>query len=220
MHRARILPRCLSIMLCCATLISCAPAAEDSATRPPRLIETVPPEPRATPLAETAQSAAFKRTDGASLVVGQQMVTIVPDLDLWAEPQGTKRVTERPRLYEGTVITILAVGPDAVEVRTHDDVTGWLRDAGAALSDDLAQQGERVRFAVRQRVQIVWANGIPLRAEPRSTATRLRADIEAGTQASVDEVRGDWLRVTLDDGATGWLRWYYDGRIYVDALGG
>lgn len=219
MHRARILQRCLSIMLCCVSLIGCAPDESPVAAESPRIIQTEPPEQRAT-LPETTQSAAFTSADGPALVVSQQMVTIIPDLDLWAEPQGTTRVAERPRLYEGTVITILAVEPNVVQVRTHDGVTGWLRDAAPALSDDLAEQGERVRFAVRQRVAVVWPNGIPLRAEPRSTATKLRPDVDAGTQATVDELRGDWLRVTLDDGATGWLRWYYDGRIYVDAIGG
>lgn len=219
MHRARILRRGLSILLSCASLIGCTEARPASTSQTPRIIQTAPPESLAMSEPATTQAAAMRLVGGAALVVGQQLVTVVPDVDLWAEPQGTRRVMERPRLYEGTVITVLTIEPDALEVRTHDDVTGWLRDAAPALSDDLVQPGERERFVLGQRVQVVWANGIPLRAEPRSTATRLRLDVAAGTPARVEELRGDWLRVTLDDGMTGWLRWYYDGRIYVDALG-
>lgn len=149
--------------------------------------------------------------------VGLQMVVVTRDLDLWTGLVSRERVVERPRLYEGALVTILRVKSDAVRVRTDDDVVGWLRDVQGALSADLAQQGERVRFAVRQRVQVVWSNGLPLRSAPRSDASKLNECLSAGTEAIVEEIRGDWLRVTLDDSTSGWVRWYYDDTIYIAA---
>ena len=62
------------------------------------------------------------------------------------------------------------------------------------------------------------AFGIPLRTEPRTTADKILAAISPnGQQATVQEVRGDWLRITLDNGAVaGWARWYYDGNYYIE----
>jgi hypothetical protein len=155
-----------------------------------------------------------------TLVAGQQAVTRPPlARDLWAAPTGDQRVADRPKLYGGAVVTILAVEANAVQIRTEENVEGWIREPAAkALTSHLEIHGERARFVPQVRVQIVWPNGIPLRSEPRPDAAKLLEQIKAGQQATLQELRGDWLRIVLDDGTTGWARWYYDGTVYIDVL--
>jgi serine/threonine protein kinase len=141
------------------------------------------------------------------------------ELDLWTAAAGGERVRERPKLYGGALVTVVAIEPAAVRVRTPEGVEGWIQTPAAeALTGDLAAPGPAERFGAGTRVAIVWANGIPLRQEPRSNATPLVEKLPAGQQGTVQEVLGDWLKVTLDDQTTGWARWYYDGRRYISIV--
>jgi serine/threonine protein kinase len=173
---------------------------------------TIPPSVSPTPVAPTS----------IPLVVGQQVLTKKPDARaLMTEPTGGKKVVDRPRLFGGALVTILAIQPAAVQVWTPEGVEGWIQQPAAdALTSDLTAIGEQAPFVVGARIQIVRANGIPLRQEPSPSAAKLVEQIKGGQQATVQEARGDWLRVTLDDGVTGWARWYYDGEHYMDAVAG
>ncbi|MFL5800540.1 MAG: SH3 domain-containing protein [Roseiflexaceae bacterium] len=155
-----------------------------------------------------------------TLSAGQPAVTRPPFArDLWAAPTGDQRVDERPKLYGGALLTILAVETDAVQVRTEDGVEGWIREpAVQALTSHLDVQGARKSFPPQARVRISLTNGIPLRAEPRSDAAKLLDKLELGRAATVQELRGDWLKILLDDGTSGWARWYYDGTQYISTI--
>jgi len=158
----------------------------------------------------------------STFTVGQKAAARPPNArDLWN--MGGGRVHERPKLYGGAVVTILAIEEGAVCVRTEEGVEGWIREQTAdALTHDLTVQGEQNRFSNGTCVQISLIearpdDGIPLHTEPRSTAdTVLPNDLAFREQAIVQEVRGDWLRITLDNGTVGWARWYYDGDYYID----
>jgi hypothetical protein len=136
--------------------------------------------------------------------------------NLWTEPVGGARVQERPKLYGGALVTVLELLPNAVRVRAEEGVEGWIHEpASSALIATTSPLGERANFVPGGRAAVTWANGIPLRAEPRSTSAKLIDSMPPDQQFTVEELRGDWLRVTLDDGTTGWARWYYDGVFYI-----
>src|SRR5258706_6629123 len=68
----------------------------------------------------------------ATLSPGQTAVTRPPFArDLWAAPTRDQRVDERPKLYGGALLTILAVDTHPVQVRTEDGVEGWILQPAA-----------------------------------------------------------------------------------------
>jgi serine/threonine protein kinase len=151
---------------------------------------------------------------------GQQTRT-TPDAahDLWTTPEDGEREHERPKLYGGALVTILTVELDAVKVRTEEGIEGWIRaPVEDALTSDLNITGEQTPFTPGATVRIVEQSGIPLRQEPRSDATVLRPQIRPGEQGQVQELLGDWLKISLEDGLEGWARWYYDGERYIESV--
>jgi hypothetical protein len=163
----------------------------------------------------------FSRPAPAGLAVGQTASTTPARAwDLWTKSVGGERVYERPRLYGGTLLTILAMTPRAVMVRTSDDVTGWIQaPAATALTANVITPGERSQFQGNTVVQVELRNGVPLRRGPRSTAPKLLDQLMFGQEAMLLGVRGDWARVAYVDDArrtqVGWARWYYDGARYL-----
>lgn len=168
------------------------------------------PAPPASPTSQTPRP----------LAVGQLAVTL-PDAsrELWTAADRGEHVVERPRLYGGARLKILALAAQAVQVRTEDAVEGWIHEpAERALTSDLAVQGEREGFAPGAQIQIIWPSGIPLRAAPRSDAQKVREALKVGQRGALQQLLGDWLQITLEDGASGWARWYYDGKRYAHIL--
>ena len=174
--------------------------------------------PAPTITAAPSDTVASTPQPAGGLMVGQSAAIKPPNVrDLWTAPEGGERVFDRPKLYSGALVTILSIKEGVVQVRTEDQVEGWIHaPAAEALTSDLTPQGVRARFGPRAYVQVVWPNGIPLRAEPRPDARKVREQVQTGKQGQLQQLLGDWLNVTLDDGTTGWLRWYYDDRLYVD----
>lgn len=128
---------------------------------------------------------------------------------------GGSRVTERPVLVAGSVVTILKVQAQAVQVRTSEGVTGWIQASAArALTTTAPTTGWLRPWTTTARVQV--ANGVPVREEPRSgAAVRTYGSVaRLGATFSVGMVRGDWMMVH-GSGSTGWVRWRYDGQMYV-----
>jgi SH3-like domain-containing protein len=149
-----------------------------------------------------------------------QIATTTPDRtwELWSDATGGARVVERPQLYGGAFVSILAVEPQAVQVRTPEGVTGWIHAAApAALSTRLAIGGEYARMLHTFQAQIAQGHAVPVRESPRSTANQRGDLLTPGQQVTVVSVRGDWLQVYSDAGP-GWVRWYYDGTQYVDIV--
>jgi hypothetical protein len=180
-----------------------APAAPTDAPSPAPEAPTAPPA--ATPIA-------------GGLQVGQVALTRTPATrELWSAAAGGARVNERPRLFGGAEVTILAIEPEAVQISTPEGVVGWLREpAEQALTADLSDIGVLARFTAGAEVRVVWANGIPVRADPQSSAAKLLEQLPAGQGGRVQQALGDWLEIQFENGSTGWVRWYYDGNIYVD----
>lgn len=163
----------------------------------------------------------FARPLSTVLAVGQPAITTSGRAwDLWTDAAGGTRVFERPRLYGGTFLTIIAMTPRAVMVRTSDDVTGWIQaPASTALITNVLTPGERGRFEGSSVVQVDIRGGIPIRQSPRSTAPKLLEQLAFGQQATLLGVRGDWAQILYVDDArraqTGWARWHYDGTRYL-----
>lgn len=170
---------------------------------------------------ELAPHLQFSRSASTTLAVGQPAITSPGRTwDLWTDVAGGTRAFERPRLYGGTLLTIIAMTPRAVMVRTSDDVTGWIRaSASSALITNVLTPGERGRFEGNSVVQVELRSGVPIRQSPRSTAPKLLEQLAFGQQALLLGVRGDWAQVMYVDDArraqTGWARWYYDGTRYL-----
>jgi hypothetical protein len=177
---------------------------------------TAAPSPEA-PTAPPTAPPASTPIDGG-LQVGQTALTRTPATrELWSAAVGGTRVNERPRLFGGAQVTILAIEPEAVQISTPERVVGWLREpAEQALTADLSEIGPLRRYAVGVEVRVVWANGIPVRAEPRSDADTLIERLAAGQGGRVQQALGDWLEIQFENGSTGWVRWYYDGKVYVN----
>jgi hypothetical protein len=184
---------------------------------------TAPPAPE-TPTTETIVASPSPGASPAltpiagSLQVGQTALTRTPATrELWSAATGGALVNERPRLFGGAQVTIEEILENAVRVRTPEGVVGWLHEpAEQALTADLSDIGALQRFAAGAAVHVIWTNGIPVRAEPRSSAAKLLEQLPAGQGGSVRQALGDWLELQFDNGSTGWVRWYYDGNIYVD----
>jgi Protein kinase domain/Putative peptidoglycan binding domain len=195
-----------------ATLIGAAATAPPA----PEVATATPNAP--SPGAPTAPPAATQGTGG--LQVGQTVLTRTPATrGLWATAAGGARMNERPRLFGGAEVTIVAIEPGAVQVRTPEGVVGWLHEpAEQALTADLSDIGVLQRFAAGVEVRVIWANGIPVRAEPRSGADKLIEQLPVGEGGRVQQALGDWLKIEFENGSTGWVRWYYDGKIYVDLI--
>jgi serine/threonine protein kinase len=195
-------------------------SAAGAATLPPlataELISAAPAAPSPSPEVPPTAPAATQRTSG--LQVGQTALTRTPvSRELWSAAVGGDRVNERPRLFGGAEVKIMEIKPEAVQVRTPEGVIGWLHEpAEQALTADLSQIGALQRYATGVEVQVVWPNGIPVRVEPRSDAGKQLDRLAAGQGGLVQQVLGDWLYIQLEQGKTGWVRWYYDGKIYVD----
>jgi len=160
------------------------------------------------------------RPSGVPFTPGQLATTRAgEEHDLWNAPAQGARVAERPRLYGGTVLTVLAATAAAVQVRTEDNVEGWIHvPAAQALSNDLTAVGEQLAFAPGVEVQVVWPNGVPLRVAPRSDAPKVITRLSPGQRGTVQALRGDWVQVVVDGGMSGWARWYYDGHRYLDPV--
>jgi hypothetical protein len=201
-----------------------AQTATTRAAQPTITASAVQVIPTATPaqaiLTQTDRptTTAQPRTSGGELAIGQQVLTRPPIArDLWTAPTGGERVFDRPRLYGGASVTILAIEAIAVAVRTPEGVEGWLHEtAEAALTSNVTETVEQARFISGARAQIIWPNGIPLRTQPDPKAPKILEQIKPGQECTVQELRGDWLLVALSDGTTGWARWYYDGVQYID----
>jgi len=160
------------------------------------------------------------RPSGTPFTVGQLAAIRGGEAqDLWHAPAKGNRVTERPKLYGGAVVTVLITTATAVKVRTEDDVEGWIHlPAAQALTSDPTAVGEQLAVAAGVEVQVVWSNGIPLRAAPRSDAPKVIPRLEPGRHATVQALRGDWVHVVVGSDTRGWARWYYDGQHYLDPV--
>lgn len=161
----------------------------------------------------------------APLAVGQTKV-LFNKLNLWTLPVGGERIEERPLLYSGSLLTILDIQPQAIQIRTEEGIEGWLHTSPGRIYYNL-DEGDRVYYQKSDRpdyrragtrVSVVDSNGIPLRSEPGSSAAVVIDRMPPGQQGVVQELRGDWLRLVLDDGTTGWGRWYYDGNVYISSI--
>ncbi len=193
------------------------PLVSDPPTTSAAGATTLPPFATAELLgAATVPPATTPVTGG--LQVGQTALTRTPlSRELWSAAVGGDRVNERPRLFGGAEVTILAIEPEAVQVRTPEGVVGWLHEpAEQALTADLREIGALRRYAAGVVVRVVWPNGIPVRVEPRSDAGKQLDRLAVGQGGLVQQALGDWLHIKLENGSTGWVRWYYDGNIYVD----
>ena len=163
----------------------------------------------------------FIRPAPVGLAVGQTASTTPARVwELWTKPAGGERVDERPRLYGGTLLTIVAMTPKAVMVRTSDNVAGWiLAPAATALTTNVLVPGERGRFQGQAVVRVETRGGLAMRRGPRSSAPKLLEQLMFGQEAMLLGVRGDWARVAYVDDArrtqVGWARWYYDGARYL-----
>lgn len=163
-----------------------------------------------------AEQARF--APGTAIEAGQLAATQRERaLELWDAPTGGARVQERPLLYGGALVTVLALTPQAVQVRTSEGVTGWLHAGAAeALTLEAAPSVAASFVGEYVRATIVHANSIPLRAAPRSDAEAVGAPLAPGQALVVTGLRGDWLAVrVIDDGRQGWARWHYDGAMYI-----
>lgn len=165
-------------------------------------------------LLQFAQPAADR------LAVGRVAMTKLSSTwDLWTAPSGGVRIYERPQLLGGAFLTILAIRPQAVQVRTSEGVTGWIHaPAATALTTRAAHTTEHIRFIDKGAV-VLAPRGLPLRTAPWSTAPNTATErLKTGQRVTVLGRRGDWLRVhTLDlpVNAIGWVRWQYDGARYM-----
>ena len=177
-------------------------------------------QPTAVPPTFAPSTAVPALTTAPALTVGQQALTKGGIArELFTQPERGEQVFERPKLFAGAQVTILAVQPGAVQVRTPEGIEGWIHEpAEAALTADLSATGEQAAFIVGARIQIVRTTGIPLRREANSKAQKVVEQLKAGQQATIQQVRGDWLMVKLDDGTLGWARWYYAGERYIDVV--
>jgi hypothetical protein len=203
-----------------AGLATVPPIATATLSGAPATASPLPTEPGApAPTSEAPPTTPPALTPiGGSLQAGQTALTRTPATrELWSDAVGGTRVNERPRLFGGAQVTIEAIEAEAVRVRTPEGVVGWLHEpAEQALTADLGDIGVLGRFGPGADVRVIWTNGIPVRAQPRSTADKLVEQLPAGQGGSVRQALGDWLELQLENGSTGWVRWYYDGKIYVD----
>jgi hypothetical protein len=147
-----------------------------------------------------------------------QLATTTPDRTwgLWADAAGGELVAERPLLYAGAFLAILAIEPQAVQVRTPEGLTGWIHAPVAeVLSTRTTALGEQARPSASFQAQVAQGRSLPLREAPRSTAGQLGELLASRQEITVVGVYGDWMLVYAPAGI-GWVRWYYNGVQYVD----
>jgi hypothetical protein len=199
------------------------PASAPTATAAILAAPSPQPDPtaRPTPAPAAPTSSNLADTTVVAFAGGEQAITRPPlARDLWTAQASGERVFARPRLYGGALVTVLEIAVGAVRVRTPEGVDGWIHEpVEEALTEDLTMPGAQAGFVVGARVRIVWPNGIPLRAQPAPDALKVLPRLAPGQLGSVQELRGDWLLISLDDGTTGWARWYYDDQIYIATTG-
>jgi hypothetical protein len=197
-----------------------APPAPATAGAPAivQLIPTATLLGGAAPVATALATEPPAGTATAGLAVGQTALTRTSTTrPLWTAASGGQPVQERPQLFGGAQVTILALAPGAVQIRTAEGIEGWIQEpAEQALTADLSDIGMLGRFSVGAQVRVIQPHKIPVREEPRSTASQRGALLAAGQGGTVLDTLGDWLKIELADGSTGWVRWYYDGQLYVD----
>ncbi len=138
--------------------------------------------------------------------------------ELWTAAEAGERVAERPRLYAGSYVTVLAIRPEAVQVRTVEGVIGWIHaHAAEALTAEVQLSAPQASLINRPYAKVVHENSVPLREMPRSQAPQVGAPLAPRQTMQVLAVAGDWLHVGVPDtGRMGWIRWYYDGNQYID----
>ena len=135
-------------------------------------------------------------------------------LDVWSAASGGQRVVEHPKLHHGAQVAILQILADAVQIRTSEGTEGWLRQpASQILSREYVPDEQIERFGEGSHVTVVHA--IPLRQLPNSESGKVHEQMAIGTTATVYELRGDWLHLSVDGIGAGWARWYYDGQLYI-----
>ena len=89
--------------------------------------------------------------------------------------------------------------------------------AAAALTTDVQPSELQARLLNHPQAKVVHHNGIPLREMPNSHAAQVGEPLAPGQTMQVLAVAGDWLHVDVPDiGQMGWVRWYYDGKQYID----
>lgn len=88
-----------------------------------------------------------------------------------------------------------------------------LPDAGLAM----AERPEPPTVGIRVVVDTPKRIGLPLRLEPSQYADRVpgRGLVQQGEEVVVLDRFGDWLLIETQDGARGFMRWYYLGDCYV-----
>lgn len=184
-------------------------------------IESAQPVATEAAAAELSTSAATElptpQTEAAIFAVGQTAyVQMIAELPLWTDARGGDKVFERPLLTRGAMLAVLALQDDAVQVRTVDGVDGWLHGAPTdVLSAEPPIYAEQDNYASGTQVRFIWPNGIPLRNAPSSEAEKVVARVANETAATVTQQLGDWIEVTLENGTSGWARWFYNGTRYV-----
>jgi SH3-like domain-containing protein len=129
-------------------------------------------------------------------------------------------VYERPLLVAGSTVTTIAQHEDWWQVKTPEGVTGWLRvpagDQSVVRADESAP-AHRFADGAQVVVRTPEGHGIPLRAQPISTAPKVVALLPDGSGMTVLSELGDWLHLRTSDGIEGWGRWQYDGAQYLYA---
>ncbi len=115
-------------------------------------------------------------------------------------------------------MTVLAIQPAAVQVRTVEGVTGWLHGrASEALTTEVQLSVPQARLLEGPQAKVVHENSVPLREMPNSQAAEVGEPLAPGQTMQVLAVAGDWLHVDVPNmGQMGWIRWYYDGNHYID----
>jgi serine/threonine protein kinase len=203
-----------------STIIAPPTSVPPTAAVPTSAPTLVQPPTVAPPTATAAPSPAPSPNIPAlaALAIGERAFTRTDvALDLFVDATGDQRVFDRPKLFGGAEVTILAIEPAAVQIRTPEDVVGWIhKQADLALTAAPPPIAEGSPYRPGARIKIMRSTGIPLREAPQPNAAKLVDQLKLDQQATINDVRGDWLNITLDDGTVGWARWYYDGTRYVD----
>ena len=107
------------------------------------------------------------------------------------------------------VVTTKAIAQlgDWWQVQTPEGVTGWLRvaaDDQSVAHAETSHPGRRFADGAHVVVRTPKGVGIPLHAQPASTASKLKELIPDGSILTVIGELGDWLYVRTADGVGGW----------------
>ncbi len=119
----------------------------------------------------------------------------------------------KTRLSQGTKVQVLELSGHWCKVKTAEGTAGWV--AGWVMNfkgpgeDVTVQQGD-AKIAVR--AGWVARPEVNLRAGPGTDEKEL-AEATLGTQVIILDKQGDWYKVALDNGSTGWMAsWLVDTR--------